>query len=95
MSSIPCELSKVSTTCWASPALINPVSTKTQVNWSPIALCTRAAATAESTPPDSPHIAFFSPTISFIPATDDSTTEAMFQSFGQPQTSWIKRLNKS
>ena len=32
------------------------MSTKTQVSWSPIALCTRAAATAESTPPDRPQI---------------------------------------
>ena len=46
---------KVSSTCSASPARMSPVSTKTQVSWSPTALCTRAAATAESTPPDSAH----------------------------------------
>ena len=32
------------------------MSTNTHVSWSPIALCTSAAATAESTPPDSPQI---------------------------------------
>ena len=32
------------------------MSTNTQVSWSPIALCTSAAATAESTPPESPQI---------------------------------------
>ena len=46
---------KVSSTWSASPARMSPVSTKTQVSWSPMALCTRAAATAESTPPDSAH----------------------------------------
>ena len=40
-----------SSTWSASPARIRPVSTKTQVSWSPMALCTSAAATAESTPP--------------------------------------------
>ena len=44
---------KVSSTWSASPARISPVSTNTQVSWSPTALCTSAAATAESTPPDS------------------------------------------
>ena len=31
-----------------------PVSTNTQVSWSPIALCSSAATTEESTPPDKP-----------------------------------------
>ncbi len=53
---------KVSTTCSPSPCRIRPVSTKTQVSWGPMALCTSAAATAESTPPDSPQITRPSPT---------------------------------
>ncbi|PRC61189.1 hypothetical protein C6A85_11485, partial [Mycobacterium sp. ITM-2017-0098] len=41
---------------WArSPERNNPWSTNTHVSWSPTARCTSAAATAESTPPDSPH----------------------------------------
>ena len=43
--------SKVSTTCAASSLRRNPWSTKTQTSWSPTALCTSSAATAESTPP--------------------------------------------
>ena len=43
-----------------------PVSTKTHVSWSPIALCTSAAATAESTPPESPQITRSSPTCARI-----------------------------
>ena len=41
----------VSTTCSASFSRSSPWSTKTQVSWSPTALCTSSAATAESTPP--------------------------------------------
>ena len=44
---------KVSTTCSASSLRSSPWSTKTQVSWSPTALCTSSAATAESTPPES------------------------------------------
>ena len=43
-------------TCSGSPSRSSPWSTNTQVSWSPMARCTRAAATAESTPPDSPQI---------------------------------------
>ena len=46
----------VSSTCSASFSRSSPVSTNTHVSWSPIALCTSAAATAESTPPESPQI---------------------------------------
>ncbi len=46
---------KVSSTCSLSLARMRPVSTYTQVSWSPMALWTRAAATAESTPPDRAH----------------------------------------
>ncbi len=46
----------VRSTCSRSCRRSNPVSTKMQVSWSPIARCTSAAATDESTPPDSPQI---------------------------------------
>ena len=39
-----------------------PVSTNTQVSWSPIALCSSAATTEESTPPDRPSITSSVPT---------------------------------
>ena len=42
----------VSTTCSASPLRSRPWSTKTHVSWSPTALCTSSAATAQSTPPE-------------------------------------------
>ena len=56
-SSTPVAATKSRSTCSASPLRSSPWSTKTQVSWSPIARCTSAAATAESTPPDSPQIA--------------------------------------
>ena len=43
----------VSTTCSASFSRSRPWSTKTHVSWSPTALWTSSAATAESTPPES------------------------------------------
>ena len=46
--------SNVSTTCAASSLRRRPWSTKTHVSWSPTALWTSSAATAESTPPESP-----------------------------------------
>ena len=48
------------------PARSRPWSTNTQVSWSPTARCTSAAATAESTPPDSPQITRLSPTCARI-----------------------------
>ena len=57
MSSMPKLRRNVSTTCSPSSWRIRPVSTNTHVSWGPMALCTRAAATAESTPPDSPQMA--------------------------------------
>ena len=44
------------TTSSASPWRINPWSTKTHESWSPTASCKSTAATAESTPPESPQI---------------------------------------
>ncbi len=49
-------------TCSASPVRSSPWSTKTQVSWWPMARWTSAAATAESTPPDSPQMAWAEPT---------------------------------
>ena len=53
--------SKSRRTCSVSPWRIIPWSTYTQVSRSPIARCTIAAATAESTPPESAQIARPSP----------------------------------
>ncbi len=52
--------------------LRRPLSTKMAFIRSPMARCSRAAATDESTPPESPQITFSSPTISLIVATDSS-----------------------
>ena len=41
---------------------MSPVSTNTQVSWLPMARCVSAAATALSTPPDSPQMARALPT---------------------------------
>ena len=46
----------------ARSSRIRPWSTKMQCSWSPIARCTSAAATDESTPPESPQTACPSPT---------------------------------
>ena len=55
--STPVAATKSRSTCSASPLRSRPWSTNTQVSRSPIARCTTAAATAESTPPDSPQMA--------------------------------------
>ena len=95
ISSMPCVFWKVSTTCSPSPARMRPVSTKTQVSLEPMALCTRAAATAESTPPDSPQMARPSPTCSRMAATAESMTEVMVQSPAHPHTSCTNRPRRS
>ena len=53
------------------------MSTKTQVSWSPTALVTSAAATAESTPPDSAHRTRSLPTWARIAATWSSMIEVL------------------
>ena len=78
---------KVSSTCSASPARIRPVSTNTQVSWSPMALWTRAAATAESTPPDRAHSTRSPPTWACTAATCCSMIETWVQLGPIPQTS--------
>ncbi len=87
MSSMPWWRRKVSTTCSPSPWRISPVSTNTQVSWAPMALCTSAAATAESTPPDSPQMARASPTWARMASTDVSMIEVMVHVGWQPQAS--------
>ena len=74
----------VSSTCSASPARMSPVSTKTQVSWSPTALWTRAAATAESTPPDSAQSTRSPPTWARTASTADSMIEMWVQRGAAP-----------
>ena len=69
----------VSTTCAASSLRSSPWSTNTHVSWSPIALCTSSAATAESTPPDSPQMTFAEPTCARMRSTCSSITAAGVQ----------------
>ena len=57
----PVAATKSRCTCARSPARSRPWSTNTHVSRSPMARCTSAAATAESTPPDRPQIARPSP----------------------------------
>ena len=61
-------------------ARMSPVSTNTQVRRAPIALCTSAAATAESTPPESPQRARPSPTCARIAAVAVSMIDEVVQS---------------
>ena len=79
---------KVSSTCSASPARMSPVSTNTQVSWSPTALWTSAAATAESTPPLSAHSTRSPPTWARTASTLASMIETWVQPAGDPHTSW-------
>ncbi len=65
----------VSTTRSASRMRIMPWSTNTQVRRSPMALCMSSAATDESTPPERPRMALFSPTCSRILRMDSSMME--------------------
>ena len=85
MSSMPWWRRNVSTTWSPSPLRMRPVSTNTQVSWAPMALCTSAAATAESTPPDSPQITRPSPTWARIASTAVSTKFSIVQSAGSPR----------
>ena len=86
---------KVSSTCSASPARSSPWSMNTQVNWSPTARWTRAAATAESTPPDSPQSTLSPPTRRRTPATACSMIEARVQVGRAPQASKRNALRTS
>ena len=73
-----------SSTCSASPSRSSPWSTKTQVSWSPTARWTSAAATEESTPPDSPQRDLARADLPRTEATSLSTTLAGVQSGAIP-----------
>ena len=77
----------VSTTWSASSLRSRPWSTKTHVSWSPTALWTSSAATAESTPPESPQITRSRPTCARMRSTCSSITAAGVQAGGAPATS--------
>ena len=66
------------------------MSTKTQVSWSPTALCTSAAATAESTPPLSAHSTRSVPTWACTAATCCSMIDTWVHPGRQPHTSMTK-----
>ena len=86
---------KVSTTWSPSFLRMRPVSTNTHVSCEPMALCTSAAATAESTPPDRPQMARASPTWARIASTDASMKLDMVQSPGRPARSCRNRVSRS
>ena len=85
----------VSSTWSASPARIRPVSTKTHVSWSPTALCTSAAATAESTPPLSAHSTRSEPTWARTASTCCSMMDTCVHPGAHPHTSIRKWSNTS
>ncbi len=70
-----------------------PLSTKTQVSWSPMALCNNAATTDESTPPESPSNTLSLPTWARTLAMLSSIIWAGVQSASQPQISSTKCSN--
>ncbi len=85
LSRTPVAATKSRSTCSASPARSSPWSTNTQVSWSPIARCTSAAATAESTPPDSPQMTRLPPTCARIASTCSSMMLASVHVDGRPR----------
>ena len=92
----PVEATKSFSTCSRSPARSRPWSTKTQVRRSPMARCTSAAATAESTPPDRPQIARpSSPTCARTSAMSCSAILSAVQFCSRPATSVRKRVSTS
>ena len=95
MSSMPMCRRKVSTTCSDSPWRMSPVSTYTQVSCGPMARWTSAAATAESTPPDSPQMARPAPTWRRTASTCVSAIDAIVQVGRHPHTSNRKRRSIS
>ena len=79
--------SKSRRTCSVSPRRIIPWSTYTQVSRSPMARCTMAAATAESTPPERAQIARPSPIWARMASTCSSTMLSIVQVGRQPAIS--------
>ena len=76
------------------PSRISPWSTNTQVSCSPIASWISTAATALSTPPDSPQITLPLPTCSRMSAILASRKAPIVQSPAQPHT-WRTKLASS
>ena len=76
------------TSSTSSPSFLRnkPWSTKIQVKFFPIALCTNKAATEESTPPDKAHSTFLSPICSFRDSMLIFAKEAISQSPLQSHT---------
>ena len=85
---------KVSTTWSLSFLRMSPVSTYTHVRLAPIARCTSAAATAESTPPDNAQIARSSPTWARTAAICESAIDDIVQ-FGAMPARSCKKWRKS
>src|SRR5512135_2351839 len=83
-------LENVSWTRLPSPFLRTPLLTNMHVNWSPTALCTSAATTEESTPPESAHITCLPPTRSRMLRTEYSINERIVQDGVQPHMSYRK-----
>jgi hypothetical protein len=78
---------KVVSTNRRSPFRNSPLSTKTQVSWSPIALCRSTAVTDESTPPESPQITRLSPTLARMSSRACSAKSLIFHDPLAPHTS--------
>ena len=90
--STPVAATKSFSTCSASPWRSRPWSTNTQVSRDPMARWTSAAATAESTPPDSPQIARpASPICARIALICSSTMLPTVQVAGQPAAARNRR----
>ena len=70
------------------------MSTKTHWSWSPIARCTSAAVTAESTPPESAHSTRSVPTAARIDSTDWSTKELIDQPALSPAR-WNRKFSRT
>src|SRR5665647_1880595 len=90
VSRTPVAATKSFSTCSGSPDRSSPWSTKTQVSWSPTARCPGAAATAESTPPDSPQITLAPATWARIAATPSATTFPAVQVGARPAPRYRK-----
>ena len=73
----------------------SPLSTKMHVNWFPMALCSSAATTEESTPPDKPQITRAPCTFARTSAAAVSTKSLMRQVPSHPQISYRKFRNIS
>lgn len=91
LSCAPVAATKSFSTCSTSPLRSRPWSTNTQVSWEPMARCTSAPATAESTPPLSAQMARFSPIWVRMRSTCSSTMFTMVQVRRHPAASRKRR----